>query len=651
MEAASSAHVPLVRYGKYIRGIPGDKYARKTAHSGNVYSVEDPRRAAAFPRFDSDKEPTPVDEKWMTRTWDFLKGVKGSFVNGEYDHYIVEDTERDKTAILHQDGLAVRISLLKDVDYTDSKSYYNSIRATTLERKASAKMDRIEPPMGRAVENLLIAKVLRGEHQIASYRMSNERPSEPGRKRNRWYKKLRAETTRVFWLEHNRQARDDLRKAASRPPRDLQKVMDEVEADDDTWSRDFFYQHLRDRASAADPDIYTRVDEDVVVILDRNGEVVLVSFSRLFQRLFGDAMMQKVDLALRKWTTIAALPQPDSARHMVDELIRQKHPELNMELATTLQELEERASCVVHYGTWGMKGHGSRDVFLTADTKLEMAASARMRGDYSRKIFPQLKRGAFGISSEVARFVFSSVAPREYDECIEAFRGLAREDRMGVSAPNWATLCVLGINSFTERHVDKNDIKYGFASLIPLGDYKGGDLCFPQLGIKLDYQPGACVVFRGAELQHFVDDWTGYRIFLLFTNHQVVRDYSERRRGLTPALPTDPWYRGPAGEAGEHAGPTEHEDVNTEVGDSDDSDDSYDICVEKELDPEPEPDGRSWTDIEIHGPFTWDPEKNFNPLASSSSGSESVSGGGSSKAESAGRSAIYSDSVKRQKLD
>ncbi|RYP57576.1 hypothetical protein DL769_009402 [Monosporascus sp. CRB-8-3] len=619
MEAAPSAHVPLVRYGKYIRGIPGDKYARKTAHSGNVHSVEDPRRAAAFPRFDSDKEPTPVDEKWMTRTRDFLKGVKESFVNGEYDHYIVEDTEREKTSILHQDGLAVRISQLKDVDYTDSKSYYNSIRATTLERKASAKMDRIEPPMGREVENLLIAKVLHGEHQLASYRMSNERPSEPGRKRNGWYKKLRAETTRVFWLENSRQARDDLRKAASCPPPDLRKAMDEIEVDDHTWSRDFFYQHLRDRASAADAGIYTRVDEDVIVILDRNGEVVLVSFSRLFQRLFGDAMMQKVGLALRKWTTIAALPQPDSARHMVDELIRQKHPELNMELATTLQELEERASCVVHYGTWGMKGHGSRDVFLTADTKLEMAASARMRGDYSRKIFPQLKRGAFGISSEVARFVFSSVAPREYDECIEAFRGLAREDRISISSPNWATLCVLGINSFTERHVDKNDIKHGFASLIPLGDYKGGDLCFPQLGIKLDYR--------------------------LFTNHQVVRDYSERRRGLTPALPTDPWYRGPAGEAGEHAGPIEHKDFNTEEGDSDDSDDSYDICVEKELDPEPEPEGRSWTDKEIHGQFTWDPEKNFNPLASSSSGSGS--GSGSSNVESAGKPAIYSDSAKR----
>ncbi|RYO83175.1 hypothetical protein DL766_001486 [Monosporascus sp. MC13-8B] len=358
MEAASSTHVPLVRYGKYIRGILGDKYARKTAHSGNVHSVEDPRRAAAFPRFDSDKEPTPVDEKWMTRTRDFLKGVKESFVNDEYDDYIVEDTEREKTSILHQDGLAVRTSQLRDVDYTDSESYYSGICATTLECKAR-------------------------------------------------------------------------------------------------------------------PDIYTHVGEDVVVILDRNGEVVLVYFSRLFQRLFGDAMMQKVDLVLRKLTTIAALPQPDSARHMADELIHQKHPELNMELATTLQELKERA---MHRG----------------------------------------------------------------------------------------------------------------------------DLCFPQLGIKLDYQPGACVVFRGAELEHFVDDWTGHRIFLLFTNHQVVRDYSERS---------------------EHAGPTSHGDVGTEESDSDGSDsdgsdDSYDICVEKELDSEPEREGRSWTDKEIHGPFTWDPEKNFKPLVS-----------------------------------
>ncbi|RYO98369.1 hypothetical protein DL764_007096 [Monosporascus ibericus] len=511
MEAASSAHVPLVRYGKYIKGILQDKYTRKTAHSGN--------------------------------------GVKESFVNGEYDHYIVEDTEREKITIFHQDGLAVRIFLLKDVDYTDSKSDYNSIRATTLERKVSAKMDHTEPPMGRVVENLLIANYSTENTNllVIACRTSGRRK-------------------RVGRGIHNRQARDDLRKAASCPPPDLQKAMDEVEADDRTLTRDF-YQHLRDRASAADPDIYTCAEGDAVVILDRNGEVVLVSSSRLFQRLFGDAMMQKVDLALRKWTTIAVLPQPHSARHRVDELIRRGHPELNMELATTLQELEEWASCVVQYETWGMKGHGSRDVFLTADTKLEMAASARMPRDSCSAVW----------------------RPGSTRRCIEASRGLAREDRMGVSAPNWATLCVPGINSFTERHVDKNGIKLGFASLIPLGDYKGGDLCFPQLGIKLEYQTEGCVMFWGAKLEHFVDDWTGYRIFLLFTNHQVVRDYSERRRGLTPALPTDPWYCGPAGEAGEHADPTEDEGVNTGEGDSNDSDDSYYICVEKELDPEPGP--------------------------------------------------------------
>ncbi|RYO97838.1 hypothetical protein DL765_011049 [Monosporascus sp. GIB2] len=494
-----------------------------------------PWKTLAFPRFDPDKEPTPVDEKWATRTRDFLKGVKESFINGEDDDYIVEDTEREKSSILHRDGLAVLISQLKDVGYTDSKSYYNSIRATTMERKASTKTDQIEPRMGRAVET-----------------------SSPS--------KYSTENTTLLAIScrtsghQNRVARGDPRKTTNCPPPDLQKVMDEIEADDHTWSRDFFYQHLRDKASAADPDTYTPVDEDVVITLDH------------------------VDLALRKWTTIAALPQQDLARHMVDGLIRQKHPELNMELATALQELEERASCVVHYGTWGTKGHGSMDAFLTADTNLEIAASARMRGGYSRKIFPQLKRGAFGISSEVARLVFSSVAPREYGECIEAFRGLAGDDRMGVSAPNWATLCVLGINSFPERHVDKHDIERGLASLILPGQPQG--------------------------------------------------------RGLTPALPTDPWYREPAGE---HAGPTEHGDVNTEEGDSDGSDDSDDICVEKELDPEPEPEGRSWTDKEIHGPFTWDPEKNFNPLASSSRGSGSVSGSGSSKTESAGRSAIYSD--------
>lgn len=96
-----------------------------------------------------------------------------------------------------------------------------------------------------------------------------------------------------------------------------------------------------------------------------------------------------------------------------------------------------------------------------------------MRVNQPEKVFRDFKVGVLGLSSEVSRFLIRHLAPKEYRDCVEAFRGLPKSKRMAVSRPNWATLFVLGINSFTQRHRDENDIKNGLSSLIPLGNYAG----------------------------------------------------------------------------------------------------------------------------------------------------------------------------------
>ena len=42
-------------------------------------------------------------------------------------------------------------------------------------------------------------------------------------------------------------------------------------------------------------------------------------------------------------------------------------------------------------------------------------------------------------------------------------------------------------------------------------------------------------------MEHFVADWTGYRAFLLYTNHQPVRNYAYRVMGKLPSKVSDPW--------------------------------------------------------------------------------------------------------------
>ncbi|KAI9775678.1 MAG: hypothetical protein M1839_000945 [Geoglossum umbratile] len=46
------------------------------------------------------------------------------------------------------------------------------------------------------------------------------------------------------------------------------------------------------------------------------------------------------------------------------------------------------------------------------------------------------------------------------------------------------THCTVLINVLTEAHIDCNDWENGWAWIDVLGDFNGGDLCMPQLGIQ-----------------------------------------------------------------------------------------------------------------------------------------------------------------------
>lgn len=142
----------------------------------------------------------------------------------------------------------------------------------------------------------------------------------------------------------------------------------------------------------------------------------------------------------------------------------------------------------------------------------------------------------------------------------------------------------------------------------------GGDLFFPQLAVRLHYQPGDCVIFRGRELEHFVGDWTGYRMFVAATNHQPVRNWVNRRmkRGGAP-VPASPAADGAVGH-------------DSDSEDDDEGSGRYVVCVEPALDPEEPPEG-GWTGQELHGPGDWSSGRG------GTSSSSSDAPGGSTRAE------------------
>lgn len=129
------------------------------------------------------------------------------------------------------------------------------------------------------------------------------------------------------------------------------------------------------------------------------------------------------------------------------------------------------------------------------------------------------------------------------------------------------------------------------------------------------------MIFRGAELEHFVSDWEGYRIFLLYASHQPVRNYAHRVMGRRAPKPNDPWH--PDRLAGEEEEEEDEEERGAGVKKkkkklslappSESHSSQYNSCYTEPLSMEPE----ELSAVDIHGAGIDD-----TPSTSSSAGSE-----------------------------
>lgn len=56
-------------------------------------------------------------------------------------------------------------------------------------------------------------------------------------------------------------------------------------------------------------------------------------------------------------------------------------------------------------------------------------------------------------------------------------------------------MIAINYNTICDYHWDKNDEPNSLCCLVALGDFKGGELCFPQLKIIVPLRPGQVIVF------------------------------------------------------------------------------------------------------------------------------------------------------------
>lgn len=298
-----------------------------------------------------------------------------------------------------------------------------------------------------------------------------------------------------------------------------------------------YHQAARDNF-AVDKGIFERLESDIVIVIDKNNEIICFQCSNAFQQLLPGDVEKKVVAAFDVFSTLQPCPSPDMTRHglhWLEWLVENPH----LDFRNPDNNAKNAKSGVFHFGARCQSGDpdGKKGITATKDS--------RRCQDYSHVVrqLKTLRYGAFGACTEVLEFFFKLLDP----DLLEEYRRVARrvteeevthfETRRGDGAEPFVLRALL-VNLMTTEHKDESDWQQGFACLAPLGDFEGADLVLREFGLQLRSPPGCIQLFRGRELKHSISKWTGPRRFVVVcTAHEAVRRWADPQRVIDYPLP------------------------------------------------------------------------------------------------------------------
>ena len=129
---------------------------------------------------------------------------------------------------------------------------------------------------------------------------------------------------------------------------------------------------------------------------------------------------------------------------------------------------------VFHVGSWTEQGH--KDISLTAATRDQPALRHWMATN----------RRMFAIAADRLR----EHLPMAYQLMMQVVGRIPPHMRLDV-------FCTAGLNNGSSTlHLDQHDLPQGRCCVLPFGQYQGGGLYMPQIGLAINLQPGDMVFFR-----------------------------------------------------------------------------------------------------------------------------------------------------------
>jgi hypothetical protein len=175
---------------------------------------------------------------------------------------------------------------------------------------------------------------------------------------------------------------------------------------------------------------------------------------------------------------------------------------------------------VYHFCFWKQQGHSNGKPTLSADI-LKGATIFEAVSEFHRKVAPLIQT--------ISR-LFEPLDPGLYQRYREDYTTWLHKSTLGAIHTCNRT-CFLGmallINLRVEPHKDKQDVKEGWVAMTCIGNFTGGNLVLPALGVQLQHEAGDVIFFRSAVLEHWVAPFKGERTaFVFFTKANMFEDRS-----------------------------------------------------------------------------------------------------------------------------
>jgi hypothetical protein len=103
-------------------------------------------------------------------------------------------------------------------------------------------------------------------------------------------------------------------------------------------------------------------------------------------------------------------------------------------------------------------------------------------------------------------------------------------EKINALIPSYKSLCAIDpllyegreilFNRLSGLHTDSQDPPLGYAILAAFGDFKGGYVYLPNLGLRIRLHPGDVILLRGRVVPHVIEEWDeGQRICIPHFTH------------------------------------------------------------------------------------------------------------------------------------